>query len=261
MNVKSNLEEKIKEIKKKKLIAFDVDGTIAKSRSKIDAEMAELLKKLLITKKVAIITGGAFADIEKQVLSEIGLNNELNNNLILLPTNGGSLQIFDGTWKELSSSKFTPEEKKEIISAIKKVEDDNLEFYNEKVFGKKIQDRNSQITYSALGDQAPTELKYAWDPDLKKKIKLQAELKKSLPNFEVNIGGKTSIDITIKGIDKAFAVQKAMNYLNLEKNDVLFIGDAVYENGNDFPVTKIGIDTIKVTNHEDTKKVIGMLIT
>jgi HAD superfamily hydrolase (TIGR01484 family) len=238
----------------KKLFAFDVDGTLSNSRSPIDTEMADLLKKLLALKKVAIITGGAFADIEKQVLNGIGLNNDLNKNLILLPTNGSGLWVFDNRWEEISIQKLTDEEKDKIIQAIKKVEGEDEELRNITGYGPKIQDREAQITYSTLGDQAPLDLKYAWDPDLKKRILLQKSLQQLLPDFEVKIGGKTSIDITQKGIDKAYALDKVINYLQIRKDEVVFFGDAVYENGNDYPAFLMGIETIRVINPDETKE-------
>ncbi len=242
------------QLKNKKLIAFDVDGTLSLSREKIDTEMADLLKRLLKEKKVAIITGGAFTDIQKQVLEEIGENNELNKNLILLPTNGAGLWVFDSVWREISCLKLTSQEKERVINAIKQVDQADPELANNISYGSEIQDRGSQITYTALGDHAPHELKMAWDPDFKKRLAIQNKLEKLLPDFEVKIGGTTSIDITAKGIDKAYAIQKLMDHLKLNKEDILFFGDAVYENGNDYPVYLLGIETVKVTGPEETKE-------
>lgn len=240
----------------KKLIAFDVDGTLSKSRSPIDHEMTALLHKLLQSKKVAIITGGAFADIKKQVLDQIGFDNELNINLTLLPTNGGGMWVFDKAWKEISSHLLSIEEKWKIVTAIEVVtNNDGLTDY-----GDKIQDRDSEITYSALGEHAPVELKQTWDPDFKKRIALQKALEKKLPEFEVKIGGTTSIDITQKGMDKAYGIKKIIEYFKLDKSDVLFFGDAVYENGNDYPVFLMGVDTIKVSNPDETKERLIILL-
>lgn len=239
---------------KKKLIAFDVDSTLSASRLPIDSEMADLLKKLLEIKQVAIITGGAFADIKKQILDEIGLNDERNKNLILLPTNGGGLWIFDGTWKELSSHKLSLAEKEKIIKAIHEVVGKEECLNKNDGLGDKIQDRDSEITYSALGEHANISAKKGWDPDFRKRIALQAELMKKLPDFEVKIGGTTSIDITSKGMDKAYGINKLLKYLNLKPEDILFFGDAVYENGNDYPVFLLGVDTVRITGPEETKE-------
>jgi phosphomannomutase len=239
---------------KKKLIAFDVDNTLSRSRLPIDQEMADLLKNLLTVKQVAIITGGAFADIKKQILNEIGENETRNKNLTLLPTNGGGLWIFNNGWTEISSHKLTPEEKEKIIRAIREVVGcDNCTDKNDGL-GEKIQDRLSEITYSALGEHAGVIEKQAWDPDFKKRVALQAELMKRLPEFEVKIGGTTSIDITPKGMNKAYAITKLIEYLKVTKEDILFFGDAVYKNGNDYPVFEMGVDTIKVVSPDETKE-------
>ncbi len=244
----------------KKLIVFDIDGTLSMSRSKIDSEMTDLFRELLRTKQVAIISGEAFVDMEKQVLSEIGLNNEINKNLTLLPTNGGGLYTFDGKWNEIFSHKLTAQEKDKIISAMKEVDSQDDELKDNVSYGIEIQDRDSEITYAALGAQAPVKLKEAWDPDFKKRIILQSKLVKKLPEFEVKIGGKTSIDITPKGMDKAYGINELMDYLKFNKEDIVFIGDSVYENGNDFPVYLMGVDTIKVSNPEGTKLVIKNIL-
>ena len=239
---------------KKKLIVFDVDSTLSPSRSPIDSEMSGILQKLLEVKQVAIITGGAFADIKRQVLNIIGLNDSRNINLTLLPTNGGGLWIFNGEWHELSSHKLLPEEKEKIIKAINQVVGcDECRNKNDGL-GDKIQDRNSEITYSALGEHAEIKEKQAWDPDFKKRIHLQSELMEKLPEFEVKIGGTTSIDITSKGMDKAYGIKKLIEHFGYSKDDILFFGDAVYENGNDYPVFLMGIDTIKVVSPEETKE-------
>ena len=238
----------------KKLLAFDVDSTLSNSRLPIDGEMTEILQRLLEKKMVAIITGGAFADIEKQILSKIGLDNKLNTNLILLPTNGGGLYIYDTAWREISSHKLLPDEKSKIIKAIQEVVGQKESQPDENGFGNKIQDRNSEITYSALGEHAPLELKHAWDPDFKKRITLQKAFENKLPEFEVKIGGTTSIDITPKGMDKAYGIKKLIDYLKIDKEDILFFGDAVYENGNDYPVFLMDVDTIRVSGPEETKE-------
>ncbi|MFA7252833.1 MAG: HAD-IIB family hydrolase [Candidatus Paceibacterota bacterium] len=249
----------------KKLIAFDVDNTLSLSRSETDAEMAELLIKLLKIKQVSIITGGAFADVKKQILDPMSRLEEKANlaNLILLPTNGGGLWTYNrdqDSWEEIASHKLTLEQKKKITEAIREVDQVDPELRDNKSFGLEIQDRESEITYSALGDHAPVELKQAWDPDFKKRLALQQKLEEKLPKFEVKIGGTTSIDITPKGMDKAYGIRILMEYFKYQKSDILFIGDAIYPDGNDYPVAQFGIETIKVENPEDTKKVIEDLL-
>ena len=237
-----------------------MDNTLSPSRSKIDPEMAELLKELLKHKQVAIITGEAFVDIEKQVLTEIGRNDERNKNLILLPTNGGGLFTFTGDWQEISAHKFTTVEKERIINAIKEVDQADPTLCGNISYGAEIQDRGAEITYAALGKDAPLGLKEDWDPNFKKRIILQQQLEAKLPEFEVKIGGKTSIDITPKGLDKAYGIRKLLELLNLDMAEILFVGDSVYEHGNDYPVKQMGVETVAVSNPEETKALIRQLL-
>lgn len=50
----------------KNLIIFDLDGTIALSKSALDSEMVSSLAELLAKKSVAVISGGGFPEFEKQ---------------------------------------------------------------------------------------------------------------------------------------------------------------------------------------------------
>lgn len=252
--------------KNKKLYAFDVDGTLTESRQKISYENGAALIKLLFNSKVAIITGGSFERIKEQILDpleKIAQKTDCDlrlENLILLPTNGGGLFMYDKHWKEKTSHKLKISDKNKITEAIQKIDRADPELANNTPYGDEIQDRGSEITYSALGDKAPLDLKKNWDPDFKKRLKIQAELKDRLPNFEVKIGGTTSIDITPKGMDKAFAIKQAMQEFDLNKNDILFFGDAVYPNGNDFPVAQLGVQTIRVSSTSETGKIIQNII-
>jgi HAD superfamily hydrolase (TIGR01484 family) len=250
----------------KKIVAFDVDGTLSPSRLPMDQEMSRLFYDLLKKKNVAIITGGTFERINEQILKPLNFYNKNRSepkleNLVLLPTNGGGFYIFNRGWKEVANKKLKISEKEKIINAIEEIDRLDYELHENTPYGEEIQDRGSEITYSALGDQAPLELKKAWDPEFKKRLKIQSDLKARLPEFEVKMGGTTSIDITPKGMDKAYAVRQILLHFKKENKDVVFLGDAVYPNGNDYPVEQMGVDTIKVIDPEETKnKIREMLV-
>src|SRR3546814_7614704 len=69
-------------------------------------------------------------------------------------------------------------------------------FQAEQSWGERIEDRGSQITFSALGQQAPLNAKEQWDPDFAKRKLIQADLRRRMPGMSVNLGGTTSIDVT-----------------------------------------------------------------
>ena len=84
----------------KKLIVFDLDGTLAASKSSLDPEMASLLHDLLGIVRVAVISGGAWLQFEKQVLSKLPKDERLVK-LSILPTCGTQFFQYTGEWKKL----------------------------------------------------------------------------------------------------------------------------------------------------------------
>jgi phosphomannomutase len=242
----------------KKLIVFDLDGTLAESKSSLDAEMAALLNELLGIVKVAIISGGGWPQFEKQILSNLPNAIRLEN-LSLLPTCGTQFYQYDGVWKKIYSEDFNADEKKKIMDALKNALH-TVGFNIEKVWGETIEDRGSQITYSSLGQQAPIKEKTKWDPDFTKRVKLRKILATLIPEFSVRLGGTTSVDITKPGIDKAYGIMKLRDKLDIEIEDMIFIGDAVFPGGNDYPPKKAGVTSIRIKGPEESKRVIEAII-
>jgi hypothetical protein len=242
----------------KKLIVYDLDGTLAESKSPLDAEMAARLHDLLGIVKVAVISGGGWPQFEKQLLANLPHDGRLVN-LSLLPTCGTKFFQYTGNWKKLYSEDFTPDEKEKIVSSLKKALG-VAGFKVEKVWGEVIEDRGSQMTYSALGQQAPLEEKDKWDPDYAKRKKIKAILDTSIPEFSVRIGGATSIDVTKPGIDKAYGIRKLRDLLGISLKEMIYIGDALFVGGNDYPAEEAGVVCIPVRGPHETKRVTEAII-
>ena len=243
----------------KKLIVFDLDGTLAASKAAIDPEMATLFAALLDVVRVAIISGGALPQFKTQVIAHLPAGATLAN-LSLLPTCGTRFLVYDGgDWKLLYAENFTAEEKKKIIDALNDAVD-RSGFKAEKTWGEAIEDRESQITYSALGQAAPLDAKEKWDPDFSKRKKIKSLLDPMLPDFAVNLGGSTSIDITKPGIDKAYGIRKLRDVLKIEIAEMLYVGDALFPGGNDYPARTTGATCIQVRDPNETKRVIEAIV-
>jgi HAD superfamily hydrolase (TIGR01484 family) len=242
----------------KKLIVFDLDGTLAESKSSLDAEMASLLHDLLGVAKVAIISGGAWLQFEKQVLSNLP-KDDLLAKLSILPTCGTQFFQFTGAWKKLYAEDFTADEKAKIVSSLSKAVD-TAGFAVEKTWGETIEDRGSQITYSSLGQQAPLEEKVKWDADFAKRKKIKAVLDTLIPEFSVRLGGATSIDVTKPGIDKAYGIRKLRDILHISTREMIYVGDALFPGGNDYPAEQAGVISIPVKSPAETKRVIEAII-
>jgi phosphomannomutase len=242
----------------KKLIVFDLDGTLAPSKSSLAPRTAELLRDLLRIVRVAVISGGAWTQFEKQLLTDLPKDSVLAN-LSLLPTCGTKFFQYDGRWTELYSEDLTAEQKKKIIDSL----DESAQeagYKAEKVWGKVIEDRGSQVTFSALGQQAPLAEKEKWDPDFAKRKKITAILGKLIPEFSVRVGGATSIDVTKPGIDKAYGIGKLRDTLHLSLKEMVYIGDALFPGGNDYPAEQAGVVSIAVKGPDDTNVAIATIL-
>ena len=242
----------------KKLIVYDLDGTLAESKSSLDTEMSARLHDLLGIMKVAVISGGNWPQFEKQLLSHLPQDDRLLN-LSLLPTCGTKFYQYASDWKKIYSEDFTADQKRKIISSLKQA----LEaagFKVEKVWGETIEDRGSQITFSALGQQAPIEEKKKWDPDFTKRKKIKALLDKLIPEFSVRLGGTTSVDVTKPGIDKAYGIRKLRDTLGIAIQEMIYIGDALFPGGNDYPAEEAGAVSIPVRDPHETKRVIEAIV-
>src|ERR1035437_755957 len=226
----------------KELIIFDLDGTLAVSKSALDDEMARLLRQLLMKMKVAIISGGMFSQFELQVLNKLSVETVQFENLFILPTSGTRLYVWYGAWQVQYADNLPEDDRKKIIESLNSALEITGFDFSEKTFGERIEDRVSEIAFSALGQKAPPELKAVWDPTREKRERIVLVLKEKIPDFDIHLGGGTTIDITKKGEDKAYGIRKLMEFLHLSIEKAMFVGDAIYPGGNDYPAISTGID-------------------
>ncbi|MCP8889382.1 HAD-IIB family hydrolase [Sphingomonas faeni] len=242
----------------KDLVAFDLDGTLAESKQPLQEPMGEALANLLDVAHVAVISGGDWPQFEKQVASRLPERAD-RTKLWLMPTTGTKLYRFDGEWRAVYAELFEEDEKQKILKAF----DESLEatgFVPEKTWGERIEDRGSQITFSALGQEAPIDAKHSWDPDFAKRKVIQADLQKRLPGLSINMGGATSIDITREGVDKAYGLKKLNEASGIALDKMMFIGDAIFPGGNDYPAEQLGLDVVKVKNVDGTLAAIAGIV-
>lgn len=246
----------------KKVIAFDLDDTLAVTKSPISDRMGELLVRLLERFEVSVISGGKFEQFKVQVVDRLEASPQQLRKLHLMPTCGTRYYRYDEVadkWVKEYSEDLSAEQKVRIMKVLEEGAR-KLGFWEEKPYGDIVEDRGSQVTYSALGQLAPAELKYKWDPDGKKKHALRDFAAPLLPDLEVRVGGTTSVDVTIVGIDKAYGMKKLCEVLGISKDDIMFIGDKLEEGGNDYPVHAMGVDCLAVEHQEDTAHVLEAIL-
>ena len=180
-------------------------------------------------------------------------------NLSLLPTCGTKFFQYNGSWKLLYSEDLTASEKEKITSSLNQAVAAGG-FKPEKVWGEVIEDRGSQITFSALGQQAPLDEKDKWDHDFAKRKKMKATLDTLIPEFSVRMGGATSIDVTKPGIDKAYGIRKLRDILGISLREMIYVGDALFPGGNDYPAKEAGVVCVAVRGPQETKPVTAGIV-
>ncbi|MBT4857150.1 HAD-IIB family hydrolase [Candidatus Uhrbacteria bacterium] len=246
------------DISGKKLFVFDFDGTLNRSKVEVDDEMVGIIKELLEKRDVAIISGSAFKEYDRFLLGKLGSSDELFSKLHLFPTSGAVfIRYEEGKWNEVYADGIGPESVKKIMDAFETAFKEVGYVQPEKIYGELIEDRGTQVTFSALGQKAPIEEKLAWrGSDLDMRVEIVEVMKPLLPEFAIKVPGKTSIDVTNLGIDKGYGVEKMKEHLGFQISDMVFIGDALYPGGNDEPVKRTGIESIQVEGPEEVKAIL-----
>lgn len=259
---------RIKIAKVKKLIVFDFDGTLVPTKSPVDRAMDKLLTELLARYKVAIIGGGSYEVLQDLLVSRLTAPKQLLGNLFLFPTTATAFYHYDKKWKKVYQHNLSLQERKLIKSTFTKVFKEIGYKHPRKIYGPVIEDRGSQVTFSVFGQdivkvlgKQGVKIKDAWKAK-HSNVKMQiAELMaKYLPNLEVRAAGHTSIDVTKKGIDKAYGLLEIVKRLKVGVADMLFVGDAIFPGGNDFAVVRTGVDYIPVKDPKETRRVINALL-
>ena len=229
--------------------------------------MSELIDRLLEKYQVCVMSGGKFEQFESQFLAHLKADPAKLEKLHIMPTSGTRYYRFEkGKWTQKYAEDFTDPQKAKIIKALNQGID-HFGYREKKTWGDIIEDRGSQITFSALGQDIVAQLgdegvrlKAEWDPTTEKKYKLRDYVAKLIPEFEVRVGGGTSVDITKPGIDKAYGIAKLLNMLSINKEDVLFIGDRLSKGGNDYSVKVMGVDCVAIANWQETASVIETIL-
>ena len=250
----------------KKALSFDIDQTLNIAKTPIPEEIADLLTKCLDHFESCPISGQKFDQFLIQIVDRLvevsHVTEEQLSHLHLFVAQGTQYYRYipsgngynKDNWEQVYNYPLTDEQVAKISKTIEESARE-LGFWEEDKLApgdEIIENRLSQVTFSALGQKAGTEAKYAWDPDCKKREQIVKLCKEKAPEFEYEIGGTTSINAITPGMNKEFGMKKLLEYLKLDMKDVLYFGDMTQPGGNDYPVVKMGFDYITVRSHEDT---------
>jgi phosphomannomutase len=245
-----------------RLIVADLDGTLSRSKTPMDQEMAQLILEILKHKAFAVISGGSYTQFQKQFLVSLEGRSKNLTRLYLFPTCATSMyMIKHHQWEKIYGTNLPENDKKQIREAFKKALKEADFEKPKKIYGEQVEDRETQVTFSAFGQLAPFEVKSQWDPKGEKRLHIISFLAKYLPEgYEAKLGGTSSIDITREGIDKAYGIRKIEEKLGFKTDEIFFVGDRMEEGGNDYPVKATGVVCQAVEGPEETKKIFREII-
>jgi phosphomannomutase len=243
-----------------KAAVFDLDDTLAESFKPPRPEMTARLKQVLEIMPVAIMTGRDFARIEPNFLPDLVENSRTDRFFLFTESTTLCFQYSGSAWTETYAFKLTDEERAIIRAAIEQSVEETHVLDGLPCFGDRILEKHAQTAYAMLGIQVPSELKYTWDPGNVRRKLLQTAVAQKLPDFEVLLGGATSIDVTKKGMEKSYGVRWLSEKLGIPPQEMLYIGDALTEGGNDFVVIPTGIQTRQTIGPEETLGIIDELL-
>lgn len=234
-----------------RVMAFDLDGTLAVSRRPMSEGMTERFEALTSLIDVAVISGGSRALVTSQVLDVLGEGAD-RSRLHVMPTSGTSYYRWhDGRWTAVYEHRLDERERRAARESIER-RARQTGAWSERAWGNRFEDRGGQFTYSALGQDAPIEWKQRWDPDGTRKRELAEAVARDLPSMTVRAAGLTSVDVSLGGIDKAYAVHALAERLGIGVECIVFVGDRMEPGGNDYPAAEAGATPIRVSCPEDT---------
>ncbi|BDR54464.1 haloacid dehalogenase [Bombiscardovia apis] len=240
------------------LMAFDLDTTLARSKTRMSNQMALQFAALTHLRPVAIVSGGRFEQFRDQVLAALPADTNWSQ-LHLMPTSGTRYYRWDGNdWEQVYAHDLSPEDRMAAMDSLEQRAKE-LGAWEEHTWGPRLEDRGSQITFSALGQQAPVEAKEAWDPTNERKNALALAVSQDLPHLQVRSGGSTSVDISAKGIDKAYAVGQLARITGVPVAHMMFVGDRMDSDGNDYPAALAGTMALRVSDPDDTLELLGQV--
>ncbi len=253
----------------KKILAFDIDQTLNVAKTPINDEIADLLVKCLDHFDICPISGQKFDQFLIQIVDRLPHPTEEQlQHLHLFVAQGTQYYRYNidkHDWEQVYNYPLTDTQVTEITNALERAAK-QLNYWEEDLLqpgDSIIENRLSQVTFSALGQHAGTTEKYAWDPDCKKRTQIVALAKQLAPAYDYEIGGTTSINAILPGMNKEFGMNHLLEELKVNKSDILYFGDMTSPGGNDYPVVQMGIDTITVRSHEDTafalKGILGII--
>ncbi len=232
-----------------KLIAFDLDGTLTQHRSKLGETNRKVLEALDKKYKLLMVGAGGCERIFMQMncfpIDIIGYY-------------GMQESVIENGVPKIIKSEFYSVDKEYFINAVNSVREkygytdykgENVEFHD-----------TGAVTFPLLGKDADIADKVAFDPDRKKRAVMYPFVKDLFADYNVFIGGSSSFDIVKKQFNKYNALTRYMTEHNIDKSEVMYVGDDFGEGGNDEHVKLGGLNYTVIDDYTKLGEKLAFLL-
>jgi phosphomannomutase len=233
---------------------FDLDKTLTASRSPMREDHRPLFEHLVNERDVVVVTGGTVEQIREQITPQF------DHRYFTLAQSGNEAYAKDGTllWSEVLDARQLDA----IMEFIGKLRGHFAVAVRDE--GDIVENRGAQVAYSVLGFHEDIDKKYAFDPDEKRR---QAALEHFATDrsallaigVEVVPAGTTNFSFIPAGKHKGFNVERLRAFMHWNKDECLYVGDALFPGGNDAVVIGF-VPTHAVKDPDDTFRFISSVL-
>jgi HAD superfamily hydrolase (TIGR01484 family) len=232
----------------KKLLCFDLDGTLTQHRSSLEEKNRRVLERLQTKYKLIMVGAGGAERIYEQmgkypidIIANYGMQES---------------RMIDGVFTIVREDKSFPD--KEFF--IEKIEYLRKKYGYTEYKGDGVEFHTTgMITFPLLGTKADIADKIAFDPTREKRRVLYPEVLEIFKDYAVYIGGSSSFDFSEKCYNKYDAIMRYAKENGYEKDEILYIGDDFADGGGDSHVRVYGLDYVEITDYRELEEKLSFL--
>ena len=239
------------DVKKIKLIAMDLDGTLTQHKQPLTPENRAALDALGKKYKLLMVGAGQVVRIFNQmeqypidIIGNYGLQygkyDPVSKNINIVRD-----LSFDCD-RDSAEKKITALREKHGFT---EYSGDNVEFHP-----------SGCITFPILGTKAKIEDKLAFDPNRSRRRSFYGEVIEAFSDYVVFIGGSSSFDMAPKPYNKYHALDLYCKEAGLSHNEVVFIGDDYETGGNDNSVYDSDFNFLTIDDYTTFPEVVKPLL-
>lgn len=238
-----DVAERGAEIKaQKRLICFDLDGTVTNHKTPLTAENKAVLDRLIANPKYKVIMVGAG--------NALRIYNQMGQYPIDIVANYGMQEskVVNGEFVEVRNDRCQVDKEFFLKNAqIIREKHGYTEYAGESVEFHPA----GMVTFGLLGTEAKSADKLVFDPDRAKRRAIYKEVCELFKGYTVFIGGTTSFDFTEKQYNKYDAVMDYAHRNGFTRDEVIYVGDDFGDGGGDSHIRLGGMDYIHITDFEE----------